>query len=127
MITASARRVVSPRQQIAQQRGAGAKERKRDNRDTDFQNDGKRPIRGVPRAEYLDQRSQQTNAGAVGSARPQLQRSRVANSSPDVKGAWKHGSGQIAPLCLKVEVNRLHGVVHDFTTAIRSQDIARSK
>ena len=62
----SASRVLKPpRQQIAQQCGAGAKDRKSKNRNTDFQGDGKRPGGGMQRAEYLDQRGRQTDAGAV--------------------------------------------------------------
>jgi hypothetical protein len=52
VIALSARRVLEPsRQQIAQQSGAGAKDRKGENRNADFQRDGERPLGGVKRTE----------------------------------------------------------------------------
>jgi hypothetical protein len=54
-----------PRQQIAQQRRAGAKKRKCGDRDTDFKSERKRPLRRVERTEYLDERGHETDAGAV--------------------------------------------------------------
>jgi hypothetical protein len=86
----SASRVLKPpRQQIAQQCGAGAKDRKSKNRNTDFQGDGKRPGGGMQRAEYLDQRGRQTDAGAVERRPRHAPRSRV---SVRREKRWKHGS-----------------------------------
>jgi hypothetical protein len=58
----------SQRQQIAQQRRAGAKKCKRGDRDTGFKSERKRLLRRVERAEYLDKRGRQTDAGALGQA-----------------------------------------------------------
>ena len=110
----SASRVLKPpRQQIAQQCGAGAKDRKSKNRNTDFQGDGKRPGGGMQRAEYLDQRGRQTDAGAV------ERRPRHAPGSLILVGRekrWKHGSsgGCIA------HIGRCNPVRHGLTAVIRA-------
>ena len=86
----SALRVLKPpRQQIAQRSGACAKERKRDDRKTDLDAQGKRLIGAAKRAECLDQRRQQTDAGA------RERRPRHAPGSRILIGReerWEHGS-----------------------------------
>jgi hypothetical protein len=62
----SARYVMKPLQKpVAQHRGAGTKQRKCENRNADFQSEWKRSAFGMKRAEYLYQRGQKADAGAI--------------------------------------------------------------
>lgn len=76
-----------PGKPVAQQRGTGAKNRKNNDRTGDFQYAGERVLGGVERAEYFEQRGQETDAGAVERGPRQTPGSEAFFRSEE---RWKH-------------------------------------
>ena len=76
-----------PGEPVAQQRGTGAKNRKNNDRTGDFQYAGERVLGGVERAEYFEQRGQETDAGAVERGPRQTPGSEAFFRSEE---RWKH-------------------------------------